>query len=325
MKAVAVINKGADPVYLEKFEPAAPQNSDEVVIDVKAVSIKNLDRAIASGKHYSAQSADFKPRVIGTDGVGLLDGKTRVYGFGIRGMLAEKAAVKKSSLVLIPDGLTDEVAAALPNALMGSVIALVLRAKLQKGQHVLINGATGITGKVAIQMAKHYGAAKVTVTGRNDAVLTTLLDLGADTIVSLKQSEAAFSERIKEIDTESPIDIVVDYLWGHSAKMILETLKGKGLYTHKTKFINVGAMSGDLMELSSSILRGTDIQLFGSGLGSWTDEEGALFFTRLLPEAFELAAKGQLVIDTSVYPMTAVEQVWNTSIQWNSRLVFTVE
>ncbi len=325
MKAIAVMTKGSDPVYVQKFEQPIPQNSDEVIMHVKAVSIKNLDRAIASGKHYSAQAADFKPRVIGTDAVGLLDDKTRVYGFGTKGTLGELAVVKKSSLVRIPDGLSNEKAAALPNALMGSVIALMLRAKLQKGQHVLINGATGITGKVAIQMAKHYGASKVTVTGRNEEVLKTLIDLGADTIVSLKQSEAAFTNQIKAIDAEKSIDVVIDYLWGHSAKMILESLKGKGQYTHKTKFINVGAMSGDLMELSSSILRGTDIQLFGSGLGSWNEEEGAQFFTRLLPDAFELAAKGQLQIETAVYPITSVDEVWNTSVAWNSRLVFTID
>ncbi|MBW3519828.1 zinc-binding alcohol dehydrogenase family protein [Flavobacterium sp. NKUCC04_CG] len=325
MKAIAVMTKGSDPVYVEKYEQPLPKNDGEIRIHVKAVSIKNLDRAIASGKHYSAQTAEFVPRVIGTDGVGLLDDKTRVYGFGMTGMLAEKALVKKNSLVMIPDGLSNELAAALPNALMGSVIALMLRAKLQKGQHVLINGATGITGKVAIQMAKYYGASKVSVTGRNEEVLSSLLDLGADTLVSLKQSEGDFIEQIKAIDSESPVDIVIDYLWGHSAKMILEALKGKGHYTHKTKFVNVGAMSGDLMELSSSILRGTDIQLLGSGLGSWNDEEVKIFFKALLPEAFNLAAAGTLKMDISVYPMTAIDEVWNPSVMWNSRLVFTVD
>lgn len=325
MKAIAVMTSGGDPVYVNNLEQPVPQNKEEVLIHVKAVSIKNLDRAIASGKHYSAQTAEFAPRIIGTDGVGLLDDKTRVYGFGIAGMLAEKALVKKSSLVMIPDGLSNELAAALPNALMGSVIALMLRAKLQKGQHVLINGATGITGKVAIQMAKHYGASKVSVTGRNEEILKTLVDLGADTLVSLKQSEGDFIEQIKTIDAAKPIDIVIDYLWGHSAKMILEALKGKGQYTHKTKFVNVGAMSGDLMELSSSILRGTDIQLLGSGLGSWNDEEVNTFFKDLLPEAFNLAVSGALKMDTSVYPMTAIDEVWNPAILWNSRLVLTVD
>ncbi|WP_430612609.1 quinone oxidoreductase family protein [Flavobacterium sp. JP2137] len=324
MKAVAVMSKGSDPVYVDHLEIPHSSNPEEVLIHVKAVSIKNLDRAIASGKHYSAQTAVFSPQIIGTDGVGLLDDQTRVYGFGVRGMLAERALVKKSSLVVIPEGLSDATAAALPNALMGSVIALMERGQFKAGQHLLINGATGITGKVAIQMAKHYGASRVTVTGRNAAVLEQLRDLGADELLSLNQSEAALIDQIKSIDSLNPIDVVVDYLWGDSAKSILQALKGQGQYTHRTKFVNVGAMSGDVMELSSAVLRGTDIELVGSGLGSWNAREVARFFDSLLPEAFELAAQGRLKIDTTVYPMSAVQQVWQRSIDLKSRLVFSV-
>lgn len=325
MKAVVVKTKGTDPVYDATYEQSLIPSTDEVLIKVKAVAIKNLDRAIASGKHYTAQSTDFKPLVVGTDGVGILEDGSRVYGFGVSGMCSESAVVKKNSLVKIPNGLSNAVAAALPNALMGSAIALMVRAQLKPGQHVLINGATGITGKIAIQMAKFYGAAKVTVSGRNEEVLKSLINLGADELISLKQSKEALVHQIKTLDSEQPIDVVVDYLWGESAKAILTALKGKGIYTHNTKFVNVGAMSGDLMELSSSILRGTDVQLLGSGLGSWNNSDVDRFYKTLLPQAFELAAHQKLQIDTVEYSMDQVEAVWNSSIQWNSRLVLTLD
>ena len=71
-------------------------------------------------------------------------------------------------MVKLPNGIDDAVAAALPNAVAGSAMALRFRAAMQSGETVLINGATGFTGKIAVQIAKHYGAKKIVVTGRNE-------------------------------------------------------------------------------------------------------------------------------------------------------------
>jgi polysaccharide pyruvyl transferase WcaK-like protein len=70
--------------------------------------------------------------------------------------------------------------------------------------------------------------------------------------------------------------------------MILSAFKGDGTFSHKTKLITVGGMSGDTIQLSSQILRATDIQISGSGLGSWTKEESALFFRKSFPKCFRL-------------------------------------
>lgn len=325
MRAVISRDKGQSPLFVENRDVPRVSSESHVLLNVKAVSIKNLDRAIASGKHYSASEKPFVASVVGTDGVGVLSDGTRVYGFGIQGMLAEQALIKKGSIVKIPDALSDALACALPNALMGSVIALKTRANLAPGQTVLINGATGITGKIAVQVAKYYGAKSIIVTGRNEQVLEALLGLGADITISLNQTEESFKQELKEIEKRTSIDVVIDYLWGSSAQFILETFKGDGVYTHQTKFVNVGAMSGDTLSLSSSILRGTDITILGSGLGSWTDVEMSDFFTLLLPEFFDLASKGLLHMEIQTYDIAEAEAVWNTTAKDPKRLVFLID
>ncbi len=325
MKAVIVKEKGKTPVFVTDFKHAEISSPTAVLMRVQAVAIKNLDRAIASSEHYSVSSKPFAPFVIGTDGIGTLENGQKVYGFGLQGMLSEYALVHKDQIVPLPEGIDLATAAALPNALMGSVIALVLRGQLKKGDVVLINGATGVTGQVAVQMARHYGASKIIVTGRNPTVLEDLKRLGADAVISLAQEHDQLVTAFAEVHRETPITLVLDYVWGPSATAILTALKGKGSYQHKMKFVNVGAMSGDRMELSSSILRGTDIELLGSGIGSWTPIEMQRFFQEFLPEAFALAAKNKVKINTATYSWKHIAAIWNTALPSGQRLVIELD
>lgn len=324
MKAAVVFQKGEMPQYVEDFAEPTVQNENELLISVKASAIKNLDKMRASGQHYSTQNEEWTARIVGGDGVGILADGTRVYAIGISGMIAEKATIEKDKMVKLPEGIDDAAAAALPNAVMGSALALRFRAGLQKGETVLINGATGVTGKTAVQIAKYYGAKKVIATGRNEESLKELLSSGADEIISLKQDDEHFVSQIKAIHKENTIDVVIDYLWGHSAELILSALKGNGGFSHRTRFVTVGGMTGDTITLSSSILRGTDIQISGSGLGSWTREEVKLLITEILPEMFQLAAEGKLKIETVNVDLKDIENVWNMDIDSGKRLVVLI-
>jgi len=216
----------------EDFPEPIVKNEDEILISVRAVALKNLDKSMASGKHYSTEGDMQLAKVIGGDGVGLLENGKRVYALGVSGMMAEKAIIEKSRMLEIPEGLDDITAAALPNAVAGSAMAIRFRAVIQPGETVLINGATGFTGKMAVQIAKYYGAGKIIVTGRNQQTLQSLLALGADEIVSINQDDEIFTAQLKQIHNNTPIDIILDYLWGHTAELILATLKGKGGFTH---------------------------------------------------------------------------------------------
>ena len=323
MKAAILHALGETPKYGE-FATPVPQNADQLLITVKAASIKNLDKGIASGAHYSSNTGSFQSLVVGVDGVGLLEDGSRVYAPGIQGMISTQALIDKNRFVRLPEDLDDVTAAALPNAVLGAAAALRYRAEVKPGDTVLINGATGVTGRIAVQIAKHYGAKWVITTGRNAASLDSLKALGADEVISLKQGDEEILQALKEIQLRTPIDSVIDYLWGHPAELILKALGGKGKFTHPLRFVTVGGMAGDQIQLSSGILRSADITLIGSGIGSLPEALMQKLFKEVLPEMFLLAAEGKLKIDTITAPLEAVETAWNQKIDSGKRLVIVM-
>lgn len=323
MKAAVMYQQGGLPQYTDFPEPLV-QNPDEVLVSVKAVAIKHLDKSRASGKHYSSDAPGENGRVIGGDGVCLLEDGTRVYGLGISGMLAEKATIHKSRIVKLPDNLDDITAAALPNAVVGAAMGLKFKAGIQQGDVVLINGATGVTGRVAVQIAKYYGAKRIIATGRNQQSLTELLSLGADETISVLQDDESFKKRITAIHSETPIDIIVDYLWGHTAEMILACIKGDGSFTNKIRYVSVGGMSGDLIQLSAANLRSVDLQLTGSGLGAWSKAQVDELFKEILPEMFALAAAGKLKVDTIAVKLADIAELWDLEVGGGQRFVVMV-
>lgn len=323
MKAAVIYQQGKLPQYVDFPEPSV-QNDNEVLVTVKAVGIKHFDKGTASGKHYSSDAPQEGGRVIGGDGVCLLEDGTRVYAMGISGMLAEKATIAKDRIVVLPSALTDVAAAALANAIIGAAMALRFKAAIQPGDVALINGATGFTGRVAVQIAKHYGASKVIVTGRNEQSLQDLRDLGADEIISLKQEDGDFLKQLKETHQKTPIGIIIDYLWGRSAEMILASLMGKGSFTHQTRFVSVGSMSGDLIQLSAANMRSVDLQLTGSGLGSWSRQQVGQLFSEILPEMFQLAADGKLKVETIAVKLADIADLWDLDVPCGKRLVVKI-
>ncbi|MEI9934617.1 MAG: zinc-binding alcohol dehydrogenase family protein [Ferruginibacter sp.] len=324
MKAAVIYQRGELPQYTEDFPEPVIQNEGELLISVKAAAIKHLDKSKASGKHYSTQSDIHQAKVIGGDGIGLLEDGTRVFALGVGGMIAEKAVIDKDRMVKLPEGIDNVTAAALPNAVAGSAMALRFRAGMKPGETVLINGATGFTGKIAVQIAKHYGAKKIIVTGRNEETLQSLLSIGADEIITVKQDDEQFISQLKETHNNTSIDIVIDYLWGHSAELILSSLKGKGSFTHKVRFVSIGSVTGDKIQLSAEILRSVDLHLSGSGLGSWTKDEMQKLFSEIIPEMFQLAADKKLKVDTTSVNLKDIEKLWNIEVPDGNRMVVVI-
>jgi NADPH:quinone reductase-like Zn-dependent oxidoreductase len=324
MKAAVMFSKREMPQYVDIPEPGV-QSNDEVLVSVKAVALKHLDKGRAKGSHYSTSGTKDEAKVVGGDGVCLLPDGTRVYALGAAsGMMAEKATVGKDTIVPLPAGLDDATAAALPNAVFGAAMALRFRAGVEPGDTVFVNGATGFTGRVAVQIAKHYGAGRVIATGRNPKSLQELLDLGADEIISVQQSDEQFAAQLREIHQKTPINVIIDYLWGHTAEMILASLKGTGSFTPRTRFVSVGSMTGDLIHLSAANLRSVDLQLSGSGLGSWTNGQVRILFAEILPEMFQLAADGKLKIETVSVKLRDIATLWYADVQDGKRLVVQI-
>ena len=322
MKAAVMYQGGEGPRYKDIDEPLVKQPG-EILVQMKAVAIKNIDKSRARGEHYSSDSRG-EAKVIGSDGVGLLPDGRRIFGIGRNGTMAEKALFDSNLTAPIPDELDDMTAAALPNAVIGSAMALRFRAALQTGETVLINGATGFTGKMAVQLARHYGAGKIIVTGRNDESLSSLLTLGADQIISLKQDDETFINQLRAIHAQMPIHVVIDYLWGKSAELILSALKGNGFFSPNTRYVSVGAMTGDAIQLSSEILRSIDLQLSGSGIGSWTKQQIGILFHEILPEVFQLSLEGKLKIDVEVVPIQKIADIWAMEHSAGKRLVVSI-
>lgn len=323
MKAAVMYNKGEMPQYTDFQEPTA-KNDGEMLVSVKAVALKHLDKSRARGTHYSTDTDKQNAIVIGGDGVCLLPGGERVYALGVSGMLAEKAIVDRSMVVSLPAGLSDEIGAALPNAVFGAAMALRFRAGIEPGDTVLVNGATGFTGRVAVQIAKHYGAGRVIATGRNPQSLKDVIELGADEIISVQQTDEQLMAQLRQIHQNTPINVIIDYLWGHTAEMILTSVQGKGRFTPKTRYVSVGSMAGDLIQLSAANLRSVDLQLSGSGLGSWTKGQVQTLFAEILPEMFRLAAEGTLRIDTVPVELRDIEKLWDMDVPDGKRLVVLI-
>jgi len=318
-----MFGQGDAPQYVEVPDPVV-QNENEVLVTVKAVALKHFDKGRARGTHYSTAGNKQEGKIIGGDGVGFLPDGTRVYALGVSGMMAEKAIVERDRIVPLPAGLDDLTAAAVPNAVFGAAMALRFRAGIERGDTVLVNGATGFTGRVAVQIAKHYGAGKVIATGRNPRSLDELRGLGADEVISVEQSDEEFTARLKELHRQTPFNVIVDYLWGHTAEMILAALKGSGAFTPRTRYVSVGSMTGDVIQLSAANLRSIDLQLSGSGLGSWTKGQVHMLFGEILPEMFQLAAEGKLKVGTVPVRIEDIGKLWERDVTGGRRVVVEI-
>ena len=217
----------------------------------------------------------------------------------------------------MPDELDDMTAAAIANPGMSSCAALMERAKLKAGETVLVNGATGAAGQLAVQIAKQLGAAKVIATGRNPEALRAAAALGADVTIPLVEDEAALDASFAAA-FDKGVDVVVDYLWGRSAERLLIAAAKAGKAA-PVRFVQIGSVSGETIALPSAVLRSAPITLMGSGLGS-VPPDGLL---AAIGAALEAAASGGLKIAAKPVPLSEVEQAWNTD-DGGQRIVFTV-
>jgi NADPH:quinone reductase-like Zn-dependent oxidoreductase len=317
MKAAIVQGAGQGPVYGDFAEPVLLPGESRVTVTAAALSHLALGRA--SGTHYSAAGAF--PFVAGIDGVGRLDDGKRVYFLALRqpyGSMAEHSVARAAHCIPLPDDLDDVTAAAIANPGMSSWAALTERAKLQPGETVLINGATGTSGRLAVQIAKHLGAKKVIVTGRNAAVLDSLKPLGADVTIPLVGDATALEGSFKQAFADG-VDVVLDYLWGTSAAALLSAGAKGGADTAPIRFVQIGSLSSSEIPLSAAALRSSAIVLMGSGLGSVPLARLAAsidgVFRATVPSGFQIA--------TSVVPLAEVERAWSMSDS-SRRTVFTV-
>jgi NADPH:quinone reductase-like Zn-dependent oxidoreductase len=266
MKAALVVKAGEPPVYGEFRDPLSAAGKS--VIRVHASAISQLAKLRASGQHYSSEGA--LPFIPGVDGCGIDETGQRVYFMLPEkpfGAMAELCIVDQSSKIPLPDDLDDDTAAAMAIPGMSSWAALSERAHLVAGETVLINGATGTSGRLAIQIARHLGAKRIIVTGRQTKTFDELKALGADVTIQLVADSAALGQ-VFDAEFKRGIDIVLDYLWGNSAETLLASAARSGAEGAPIRFVQIGSISGGTISLPGPVLRSSSLQLMGSGLGS---------------------------------------------------------
>jgi NADPH:quinone reductase-like Zn-dependent oxidoreductase len=318
MHAAVVRSFDAPPRY-ETFQTPQPSGEHEIAIDVLAAGLHPRVRSGASGSHYT--STDALPLIPGVDGVGRsADGELLYFvaSDGTFGTMAERTVIdRRRALVLSSDADVPALAAGM-NPGMSSWVALRKRISFKTGQKVLVLGATGNAGQMAVQIAKVLGASYVAAAGRDAERLTALTNLGADEIVSLTGEPDVVARALGAAGAD--VDVVIDYLWGPvTGQAIPAIVKDRAERSKPLWWIQIGSMAGTTITLPSAALRAANLQMLGSGQGSLTT-------AGIVAELPELAAQitaGTFVVDPVSTPLSDVESAWSTPTAPGQRIVLT--
>lgn len=304
MKAAVVNSFGVPPSFQDFREPEPEAGDGETLVTVRAAALSPIVRGLAAGKHYaSGTTAGFVP---GVDGVGIDETGRRVYFLFPKapfGSMAEKSVADNRMIVPIPESLSDSSAAAIATAGLASWIALSRRARLQKGETVLINGATGSAGGMAIQTARYLGASKVIAVGRDKSKLAAL---NADVKIALDDD----ADRTLRAQFDQRVDIVLDFIWGEPARRVLRAAtkdRGSRAGEPRLRYVQLGTAAGDEIPIRGDMLRSTGLELIGSGIGSVAVKDLLIGAGELLAAA---PAAGFSTPFTQL-PLNAVAEAWN--------------
>jgi NADPH:quinone reductase-like Zn-dependent oxidoreductase len=317
MHAAVVTSFSTPPTYQE-FPVPVPSTSDEVLVDVVAAGLHPRVRSQANGSHYTSSGG--LPLVPGIDGVGRdPDGSLRYFVLPdtTMGAMAEQTVIDRRRSVLLPEDSDPVLIAAAMNPAMSSWVALRQRIRFQPGQRVLVLGATGNAGQLAVQIATHLGARHVIGAGRQPERLAALPALGADAIVSLNGDPADVVRSLGQ--AAGDVDIVIDYCWGQPAADAM-----RAIVMHRADpglpltWIQIGSVAGPTAAIPSDALRAARLQIVGSGQGSVPTRD-------IVAELAALAtaiAEGAFRIDALSIPLALVSSAWSDT-DAGQRIVIT--
>ena len=316
MKAAVVHELGGVPRYEDFPDPVA--GDGEVVIDVKAVAVENIDKMIAAGTHFaSRQFMAQLPAIPGFDGVGALADGTLVGFTQPRlpyGALAEKTVVAEGHTVPVPEGLAPAVAVVLASAMTG--FAIKTAAGFTPGETVLVQGATGVAGRLAITVARLLGAGRIVATGRDDNALRDLLALGADEVINTAVADETLVGAFTDAAGDG-YDVVLDFLWGRPTEILLKALVPSELkHVKPTRIVQVGESAGSTLTLAAESLRTSGVEIYGAAKGL----DGATMMDAY-NQVVQWARDGSLTFDLETVPLSQVESAWQRTDLRGKRLV----
>ena len=297
MRAAVLHEHGQAPHVDEFDEPV--EGSGHVVAEVTAAGVNHLDLQKASGRFYTGPPP--LPSVVGSDGVGRLADGRRVFFDSTEapyGAMAERTLVSEDHLIELAEGVEDEVAAALGNSGLAAWLALEWKARLEPGETVVVLGATGAVGNVAVQVAKALGAGRVVGVARGGERLDRMTERGADAIVEIELGEE-LTWALKGATRGGP-DVIVDPLWGQPA---LAAIRSAAL---GARHVQIGHMAAPTLQLQATAVRSVGLELLGFVLFHVPLQVRRGAYQRLT----ELAAQGHLEIDLERVPLSEVDRAW---------------
>jgi len=302
MKAAVLLDYDTTPEYGDFDEPGPAPGS--VVVEVAAAAIHHLDLHKATGRFYMGPPP--LPSVVGTDGVGRLGDGRRVY-FDVTvapyGSMGERSLVPEDVLFDVAEGLDDATAAALGNTGLGAWLAVAWRSRLQPGETVLVLGATGAVGSVAVQAAKLLGAGRVVAAARPSERLAGMLERGADAVVELGAGDD-LTGAIKEA-AGGAVDVTIDTLWGEPG------LAAIGAAARWARHVQVGQIADVDMRLPAPAVRSASLDLCGFSVAHPPVDVRREGYLRLTTHA----ARGELVVDVERLPLEQVATAWERQRQ----------
>ncbi|MDQ6883231.1 MAG: zinc-binding dehydrogenase [Candidatus Dormibacteraeota bacterium] len=302
MRAAVIEQYGNPPVVREM--PPPPAADGATLIEVLAAPLNPVDLSIANRRFYG--DSPKIPYVPGREGVGrVLKGSsmqpgTRVYFEvdGPHGSLAEQSATSPIHLAEVPSGVSDAAAACLGIAALAAWLALEWRAMLRQGETVLVLGASGALGMIAVQAARLLQAGRVIAAARSAEGLKKATGLGADVTVPLPGDDG-LTERFKEA-AGGPIDVVIDPLWGPPGLAAMKALRVGG------RHVQLGQAAGAEIDLPSSVVRGKQLTILGHTNFAVPWEVKARAFQTMAVHALA----GRLRVEYETLPLEETPQAW---------------
>jgi NADPH:quinone reductase-like Zn-dependent oxidoreductase len=292
----AVLHELGVPRPDEFPEPEA--GDGQAVVEVLAAGLNPVDVAICAGRFYAG--APPLPSVAGREGVGLLDGRRVYFDTPILpyGSMAERALIDRQATYDVPDGVEDGVAVALGISGLAAWLALTWRAELKAGEHVLVLGASGVLGQIAVQAAKSLGAGRVVAAARSPEGLQHALSLGADAAVELGGSDDLTAALAHAADGR--IEVVVDPLFGGPFVAAIKAA------SFGARIVQLGAAAGAEATVPSAAIRGKMLVIMGHTNFAAPPHVKREAYASLSA----LAASGELKVEAESIALERVGEAW---------------
>ena len=308
MRTAEITELASPPVVAERDDPRPADG--QLLLDVAAVALNPVDIAIAAGTFYAGHPPlAYIPAIEAAGWVGGRFVYAQGSGRGVAtdGFLAERAVVTEADLVELPDGTDPALAAALGVAGATGWLATTARAAVAPNDIVVVLGATGAVGGIAVQAAKRCGARAVIAVGRDEARLAAVP--GADARIVIGPTLA---EEVNAV--AGPPTVVIDMLWGEPLVSVLPVL------APRARVVNVGTSAGAVVPMPSAPIRGKQLDLLGySGFGI-----PRAVFADGYRELVDLVVAGEIVMPVQRFGLADVADAWRAAASGASKVVVEV-